>query len=553
MDDTVASAISRGRRPGGEQQVEFVSGISPGAKRIWVERPDPDGAAGAWCYTDRRSYRPGDQVSMFVSSTEPRVQVDITIDDGRNRQVLDTTVNTRFQPVPDAAYRDGCGWDVSLTYGIPWDADPGAYLVTLRSVDSRKVLGHHLFVVRPVAPRKSAIALVLSTATWTAYNDWGGASHYYGIHPASVRGRSPELSTQRPWARGQIWVPPGAPRIVNERRPDRPLPPRYESAEWAYMHGFSKYYASTGWATYERHFVHWAERHGYVVDLLTQDDLHFDDDPLGGYRCAVFVGHDEYWTEHMRRVVDAFVDGGGNIARFAGNFMWQIRLDQGGERQIAHKYDAREADPLRTFDRSAVTTAWEDSWVGYPGAKTFGVNALRGMYAGFGAMAPRAARGFVTFRPRHWAFAGTGLGYADMFGDESNVFGFEMDGVEYQFVDGLPEPTHADGAPAGLQILAMNWATSAEDGLDEYRDDFMLGDADAQFRAHVTEQTDAAGRDRARRTSGMVVYFERGSGRVFTAATCEWVCGLMKQDYYIETVTHNVLREFLAESADATP
>src|SRR5690606_36720791 len=112
MDDTIASASSRGQRPGGEQQVESVSGISTGAKRIWVERPDPDGAAGAWCYTDRRSYRPGDEVSMFVSSTEPRVQVDITIDNGRNRQVLDAAVDTRFQLVPDTAYSYGCGWDV---------------------------------------------------------------------------------------------------------------------------------------------------------------------------------------------------------------------------------------------------------------------------------------------------------------------------------------------------------------------------------------------------------------------------------------------------------
>jgi hypothetical protein len=45
------------------------------------------------------------------------------------------------------------------------------------------------------------------------------------------------------------------------------------------------------------------------------------------HACAIFVGHDEYWSAPMRNAVDAHVAGGGKVARFAGNFLWQIRLE----------------------------------------------------------------------------------------------------------------------------------------------------------------------------------------------------------------------------------
>ena len=79
-------------------------------------------------------------------------------------------------------------------------------------------------------------------------------------------------------------------------------------------------------------------------------------------------------------------------------------------------------------------------------------------------MARQNPRGYSVFRPEHWAFSGTGLGYADMLGSEASIFGYEVDGLEYTFHEGRPEPLGTDGAPAGLEILAMGWATSAEQG-----------------------------------------------------------------------------------------
>jgi hypothetical protein len=62
--------------------------------------------------------------------------------------------------------------------------------------------------------------------------------------------------------------------------------------------------------------------------------LHFNPEILHGYDCVVRVGHDEYWTWEMRDAIDEYVERGGRVARFAGNFMWQTRFEPGGKRQV---------------------------------------------------------------------------------------------------------------------------------------------------------------------------------------------------------------------------
>ena len=110
--------------------------------------------------------------------------------------------------------------------------------------------------------------------------------------------------------------------------------------------------------------------------------------------CVVFVGHDEYWTWEMRDAVDRYVERGGYAARFAGNFMWQTRLERDGKAQVCYKYRARAEDPVyKSADPSRTTDSWEAREIGRPGALTFGLNATNGLYAGWGSM--RTAR-----RPR---------------------------------------------------------------------------------------------------------------------------------------------------------
>lgn len=246
---------ARGERPGANVTVSQTSGPRQAARETWVEVPSESGPAAAWCYSDRRAYSPGDSVCLYLSSNCPQVSLRI-YRDGAIARTLHTTgsLDARFHPLPERAYEHGCHWPVFLQWPIPVDAEQGGYIVEVRD-GAGSVLGHHLFIVKALRKRADALVLVAATSTWAAYNDWGGANHYFGLHPGTPRGRSPLLSAQRPWARGQVWLPDDAPRCVNATRPRKPGPARYEFIEWAGLNGYAKYYAPAGWASFERPFV----------------------------------------------------------------------------------------------------------------------------------------------------------------------------------------------------------------------------------------------------------------------------------------------------------
>nr|WP_216822448.1 N,N-dimethylformamidase beta subunit family domain-containing protein [Pseudophaeobacter sp. EL27] len=402
----------------------------------------------------------------------------------------------------------------------------------------------HLVLIRADHNQTRRAVLLVADGTWNAYNDWGGSNHYEGIIDGVSNRFSPELSVQRPFARGMVSLPAGAPRTLPTQPPGEGVP-LYPHMEWAWEQGYSKKYASAGWAMYERPFVHWAEEQGYALEFLSQRDLHRDPSVLKDVPCVICVGHDEYWSRPMRQAIDAYVDQGGNVARFAGNFMWQIRISDTGDRQICHKYRARAEDPLFGSDHSHLTTSsWEAPEIGYPGRATFGLDATSGLYAGFGGLAPRGAGGFTIYREDHWAFADANLGYGDILGAQSKIFGYEVDGLQYRIEDGLPHPVPAEFLPESLEILGLGLARLREDAAGD-GETLFVGDEDAKFVAELRHgNTNEVTLARVNRGSGMIVCFSRGKGAVFHAGTTEWIAGLLRGDKAVAQVTRNVLNRF---------
>jgi hypothetical protein len=516
------------------------------------ERPGMGGQRGEiWCYTDSIAYPPGATVRLSVCSTAQRYQLAIMRDGAAALPVLRREVRgARWQDAPDQCSVIGCGWEPSVEFRVGEDWPSGAYRITLtaQGPDDNELSAHHLFIVRPLAGAKAQrILQVAASATWTAYNTWGGSNHYQGITGPKRNQYATTVSLERPWCRGFVVLPEGAPRVPLEAGPPPGAGPRYPHLEWAFANGYSNKYASSGWASYDRHFLRWAESAGFQVDLASQHELHSHPEILDGYPCVVFVGHDEYWTWEMRDAVDHYVESGGQVARFAGNFMWQMRLERGGKAQVCYKYRARAEDPVYgSADPSRTSGSWEARETGRPGALTFGLNATNGLYAGWGACAPRGVRGFPVYRPEHWAFAGTGLCYGDLLGAQGHAFGYEVDGLDYVIRGGLPEPTGTSGAPPGLQILALGMASLKEEPMDVPLDDRFLSDDDAKYVAQTLlgDSSDPAV-DRVKRGAGMVVCFARGRGEVFHAGSCEWVAALLRRDPMVERVTANVLARYL--------
>ena len=506
-----------------------------------------DAVLEIWGYTPRMSYAPGDRVALHVSTTADKWELEVGRD-GLTYQPMLREVGLRGlnHATPKDCSVTGCNWPEVHAFTIPDDWPPGGYLITFRARRGGDMVEeHHLILLRSAADTPPPYALICATGTWLAYNCWGGSNHYEGITGRDGNEFSPVVSTQRPWSRGFCKLPEGAPRALAAQPPKPGDMVRYPYMEWAYAYGYSKKYASAGWASYERHFARWAESEGYDFDVIALHDLHSDPDLLGRYSCAIFVGHDEYWSAKMRDAVDVYVEGGGNVARFAGNFLWQTRIEDEGRTQICYKYIA-DQDPLTGTDHEhLVSGAFEVEPVNRPGALTFGINALRGVYAGLGNCVGGGSGGFTVYRPDHWTFEGAKIGYGDLLGAGSRVFGYEVDGLDYRFENGLPYPTCTDGAVPEIEILAMGLATNIEDDHGVWGETLYVGSADAAFKAQaLCGEVTAETLDACKRGNGMIISWKRGKGEVFTAATCEWVAGLIRHDTQIEQITRNVLDKF---------
>ena len=517
----------------------------------FYERPAADTSElGAWCYTDRLSYAPGETLNIHTCTTSDRYDLTIYRDGATRTDVLsESGVKGCFYDTPPDCSVNGCAWPVARQLEVPQHWKSGGYVMQIRAYgEDGSCIDHHFpFAIRARVPSVAdAILLLNCTSTWVAYNDWGGSNFYEGILGDKADRATPVATTLRPFSRGFAWLPEGAPRIPLREPLKMGAALRYPHMEWAYANGFSKKYASAGWATYERHFVRWAESNGFTVDVATQHDLHRDPSILEGYACVAIVGHDEYWSWEMRDAIEAYVDRGGRVARFAGNFTWQIRLEADGTRQICYKSQAEAHDPVRnTAQKHLLTTAWDDVAVSRPGTLTFGLKASSGIYAGWGGCVPRGSGGFTVYRPEHWAFEGTDLYYGDQLGADAKVFGYEVDGCDYTIRGGLPYADGTDGAPANLEIIAMGLATTFEADHGNAGSTFFMGALDAQGVAHQRlRRTDREAVDLVTRGSGMIVSFDRGKGVVFNAASCEWVAGLIARDPFVERLTHNVLTRF---------
>lgn len=514
---------------------------------------DP-GVAQLWAYTDGLSYAPGETVKVHVSTTAPSFDIHLTRDGARPRQVWTRrSCAGAFHRTPEDCSVAGCGWPVMLEIPVDPDWPSGVYLLSLTAeVPGGGALSYdHLFIIRPGGgARDERLLLVAATGTWTAYNDWGGSNHYEGITGPGGDRFSPVLSLDRPFAKGFVSLPADAPRIPLKEPPALGAPLRYPHMEWAYANGYSKKYASAGWAQYERPFLCWLEEQGFSVDVVSGQDLHFRPEILDRYACILFVGHDEYWSWEMRDAVERYTERGGNVARFAGNFLWQIRYEDRGRIQVCYKYRAAGEDPFRTSDRRHLTTTcWDAPVTGRPGAETFGLSGTRGIYAGWGGCAPRGPGGFTVYRPDHWVFEGADLYYGDVLGASSRLFGYEVDGVDLVVRDGLPYATGVDGAPDSLEIVAMGLSTVFEADHGNGGTPF-IGAEDAAFLANELHG-DASPQmlDRYKRGCGMIATFTRGAGCVFNAGSCEWVAGLIDRDPQVERVTRNVLARFLKKLA----
>ncbi|MBO8190500.1 hypothetical protein ITI46_02045 [Streptomyces oryzae] len=339
-------------------------------------------------------------------------------------------VTGRRQKGPDFDTRTrtvATDWEPSVrisTQGWP----EGAYLLVL-DADS----GHQRYVPLVVrsAAAKGRTVLVHATATWQAYNRWGGYNLYTG-KDGGYQDRSLAVSFDRPYDKD------GAEKFMY----------------------------------YERPLVVLAERVGIPLAYTTGLDISADPGVLRGATSIVSLGHDEYWTPQQRRHITAARDQGTNIAFLGANTCFRrIRPESsplGRDRTVVCYKTDWHRDPVYPDRPSLVTTDYRVAPRPDPESSLTGV-----LYEGYPADAP-----FVVHQPDHWVFRGTGARKGDRF---DHLVGVEYDRVTPE-QDSTPRPievvahsplvcngrhTHADAAyytvDSGAGVFAtgtMRWVES---------------------------------------------------------------------------------------------
>ncbi len=505
-------------------------------------------------YCTPLSVAAGDRVELRASGRTGRCHVEVTRV-GAERVPMWSTSDLAVgdHDVPDRAFEAGCRWPVAVA--IPTDRSwpSGFYEVRMTANgddpfddDQRRRTSEAWFVVRrPEGAAPADLLLALSTNTWNAYNQWGGACMYSGADT---------LSFERPIERGYLRRP-AAPfdvdfdgRITNVAEPSDPEHQRLVDYQRANI--YPLWSASSGWHNWERRFVRWAESRGLTIDVAVNADLDRDGEAvLDGHRCLVSVGHDEYWSWGMRDTVDAWVRHGGRWAVFSGNTcFWQVRLE--GSAMVCFKGAARFRDPVaRSADRSRLTSMWSDPWIGRPESSTIGLSFTRGGYHRVGLAVPDGTGAYTVHRPDHWALSGTGLASGDELGRGSFIVGYEVDGCALDTSGPQPVPTFDDGTPVGLEVVA-----SAPARLISITDDRC--EAPAALWASVDPPGDLEGvamvlfgdaspENVARIADGHAVMASvaMGEGEIFHGGSADWAYGL-DADPLVGKVTANVIERF---------
>lgn len=528
-------------------------GSPPSQWKWWYDTATGD-RPELFLYTDEVSIAVGEPLALRVHTTLREFDLEIWRD-GAERVVVHQAgaIVGRSQATNADPYRNGCGWDVTDTVATDGWASGGYVVRASATLDGVTLTHTHLVIVRPERLSPDRLTLVASTMTWQAYNSWGGSNAYEGIDGPD-RLFSPRLSYRRPQQAGTAWLPAGSPRTPTPP-PEPGTHTHYPVLDWALAHAYPKYFAAAGWATYEHHMVGWLEREGYVVDIISQHDLHFRPELLATAGPLVFTGHDEYYTREMREHLDAHVDRGGQVARLAGNFIWQVRLDDDGAAQTCWKYRAPTSDPVADDPdrRHLLTFPWDKDIINYPAAATFGASGTRGCYTSLGAMMPRASGGFTIYRPEHWCLAGTDAHYGDLVGAQSRAVCYELDGLDYTFRNGLPYATDQNGIdPDSVEIIGLTPASNLEEDHGIEGSQLYVADGDLAMMALVYADEDTPeSREAVQRGCGVLVEYRRGRGRVVTAGSVEWVNGLRLRDGQVEQITRNIVDRLLIECGDS--
>ena len=335
-------------------------------------------------------------------------------------------------PTPADASLRGCGWPVAVRVPVAANWKSGVYSLELCGEGpAAAAKTETFFIVRAAEPgQRARILFQLSTNTYQAYNAWGGTCLYSG--PSH-----PRTSFDRPF----IITPPVTTPVANFYNPNNAC---YRT--WMLDLSSGPSARDTNWNTVR---ISTSDRSPLAPALSPGVERR-------ARRVLVRRHGPTIWKPSLPA---AAIWPSCPATASAGKCGSRIR----GCHLVCYKR-AHDSDPVFATDdrRTRTTLLWSDPLVRRPENQLTGVGFPFGGYnAFFGEFTAGPGAGqYVTHRPEHRLFAGTGLergetfGQLQMHGPQPGIAGYECDGCEFSWQEGVPVATGCDGTPAGFEILA---------------------------------------------------------------------------------------------------
>jgi N,N-dimethylformamidase beta subunit-like, C-terminal len=321
-------------------------------------------------YTQRYSFTAGDMVPLYLHTTADAVGHLYRL--GRGREDCGVSVSVR-RHLQCARYdrRTGFEWEPSLelqTQGLR----PGVYALVLQQLEGNRVAFALPILIKPSRP--APIAVIASTNSWDAYNDFGGVSAYANRHINAAATRligtvtelraRPNQRPTLPYARPNVAV---SGELVARTDPRGEHSSRLIAAEWS--------------------LLAFLEREGYDYGVYADADMAFAADPLHA-QLIVIHGHAEYWSAEMVYKLERYIVAGGKVIVSGGNPLYRTV----------------------TFSESGLTVEPERP-------PQHLISGLIG--SSYTSVGQHTAAPFRVNCADHWIFSNTGLNDGQIFGERS--------------------------------------------------------------------------------------------------------------------------------------
>ena len=349
-----------------------------------------------------------------------------------------------------------------------------------------------------VAPKKpqAQIAVLASTNTWNAYNNFGGRNNY--INPTKLLAQ-PTVNSRLDLPRysGEsmgVWQSPDgnyAPLSFDRPEPFNHIPKETEVTDP--IRGRQGCHLAPA----EWRLLGWLEREKFSCDFYSDHQLHGGQLNLDAYKVLILSTHPEYWSREMYLRVKKWVfERGGKLLYLGGNGV-NCEVEFSDDATMRCKTWLPSPDGSLKLVDPKTKIPYESRWHFKLESEA---NLLGVVFseAGISTAAP-----YRVVDDSHWIFAGTGLKNGDVFGAESlheripgGASGHETD-------------KRSVSSPANTILLARGM--NANDGGAE------------------------------------MIYFDtKSGGAVFSVGSITWPASVLV-DKNVSCITRNVLEKFLGK------